>query len=70
MKKGPQKGVERELIARMPVGYSFYTDKLDKYMAAIASIEGRKITTERGCFLSGPTSGPNVKPLVKVTIIS
>jgi hypothetical protein len=69
MTRGQKRSIERELISKMPKGYVFYTDKPDRTITSLSAIEGRKVRTERGCFLSGPITEPKTNYLLKVTIL-
>lgn len=69
MTRGPKRSIERDLVSKMPAGSVFYTDRPDRTITMFSVIEGRKVKTERGCFMSGHASELKTSYLLKVTIL-
>jgi hypothetical protein len=66
--KGQLTTFESWAIANCKEGNSFYSDKPDKHLTAIATHHGRKIITERQLVVTTAKSKPVAKYITKVTL--
>ena len=67
--KGKQVTMESWMIANAKPGESFYSDKLDRNLTAIAAHHNRKIKTERLIAVTTGKSIPKSKYITKVTLL-
>ena len=61
--------LESWMITNGKAGDIFYSQKLDKYLTAIASYNKRKILTERMAVVGKIGESPYCEPIVKVTLL-
>ena len=57
------------MIANGKAGDSFYSDKADRHLTAIATYYKRKITTERFIAVTSQSDNPIAHKITKVTLL-
>lgn len=68
-KKGTTTTLESWIIINGKDGDSFYTNKKDKDITALASYYNRKVHTERLVVIDGLKDNPTAKPITRVTLL-
>jgi len=66
--KGQLTNMESWAILNGKEGHSFYSEKPDKHLTAIATHHGRKIVTERQLVVTTAKSKPIAQYITKVTL--
>lgn len=64
-----QSTVESWMIANGKMGNTFYSDKMDRHLTAIATHHKRKILTERLITITTGGKSPKSKYITKVTLL-